>query len=170
MTQQPLSTDCDALAEALRDELQEYGELLNLLRRQQASILGREPEGVLGLVPLLNHQAAQCAELRFKRESLSGDFAHANGEDRQRKLTELLPLFPQGARALVGGLIAELNATLERLQRCARQNHMLLGRSVEVTGEIVRTLKPEVITRTYTRKGVLNLRAPAQGACIRKTV
>ena len=42
-------TAWETLADALRNELQEYGELLNLFDKQQAAILKRDPDTVLVL-------------------------------------------------------------------------------------------------------------------------
>jgi len=160
----------EALTEVLREEMQEYGAMLNLLRKQQACILGRDPDGVLNLLPDLNRQTERCSELRFKRERMTGELAHSYGQSRQLRLSEILNLIPSRTGTLVSGLVEEINATLKRLQRTARQNQMLLDRSVDLAGRIVRLLQPESVTRTYTRRGNMNLRAPSQGACMRKTV
>jgi flagellar biosynthesis/type III secretory pathway chaperone len=46
---------------------------------------------------------------------------------------------------------------VRRNRQKARQNHMLLSRSMELTEKTLRMLQPENFTRTYKRSGKMKL-------------
>ena len=147
----------ETLVNALRDELQEYGGLLNLFNEQQAAILQRRPDMVLAVSATIEEQLKTVNERRKCREELVRQSAQSVNKPPKSTLRELIEFFPECVRPLLRALIEEVNRLLIRTKRRARQNQMLLARSIEVTQEILRLLNPGMVTKTYSRNGRLNL-------------
>ncbi len=65
---------------------------------------------------------------------------------------EIIPLLPADYRPLMQSLVGENNSLLQRVQQRARQNHLVLSRSVELMQQFLGTLfrhaKPRSITNT----------------------
>lgn len=155
-------TDWEPLADALRGEMQEYGGLLNLFDEQQAAILRREPDTVLAVTDAIGAQLRAITARRTQRESLVKACAVHVGKADTSSLRELLVFFGDSVRPLLQALIEEVNSLVTRTKRRARQNHMLLARSIEVSQQILQRLNPEAVSKTYSPKG--RLRIAASGA------
>ena len=67
------------LIEALRMELQQYGELLARLDQQQETVFRRDAEGVLDGSTAIESQAALIEEARHERELCRAAVARAFG-------------------------------------------------------------------------------------------
>jgi flagellar biosynthesis/type III secretory pathway chaperone len=65
----------------------------------------------------------------------------------------LIPCLPADYRPLVAALVDENNHLLVRVRQRARQNHVLLRRSVELMRELLRTLFPARQTSVYNGHG-----------------
>lgn len=141
------------VVDALRAELAEYGGLLQLFDEQQKMIFALDPDGVAGFAPLLEQQAACARNCRTDREQAVRAFAVAQGEPTDRSLRQLLPVFPTEVRPLLEALIDEVNHLLHRTKQRTRQNHLMLGRLVELHRELVPALRPQAFTKTYSRQG-----------------
>jgi flagellar biosynthesis/type III secretory pathway chaperone len=139
--------------DALRAELNEYGGLLHLFQQQQQFVLHHNPEGFLALTNGVEEQIQRSAEKRIERERLVRETALLAGVDPESPLTALLPYCPEQFRPLLSALIEEINDLLHRTQRRLRQNHMLLGQSLELARQMVGMSKPEVATNTYNARG-----------------
>jgi len=139
--------------DALRAELNEYGGLLHLFQQQQQFVLHHDPEGFLALTDGVEEQIQRSAEKRIERERLVRETALLAGVDPELPLTALLPYCPEPFRPLLSALIEEINDLLHRTQRRLRQNHMLLGQSLELARQMVGMSKPEVATNTYNARG-----------------
>ena len=57
------------LIDALRDELQNYGEMLALLDRQQAYLIARDASEVFQSISLIKAQGAAIIQSRARREA-----------------------------------------------------------------------------------------------------
>ena len=150
-----MSTPWEAVVEALRDELQEYGGLLNLFEDQQAAILQRRPEVVLEVTASIEEQLKTISERRNYREELVRKSSRTVQTSSDGLVREVISYFPEAVRSLANALVDEVNNLLIRTKRRARQNQMLLVRSIEVSQAILRMLDPGVVSTTYSRKGKL---------------
>lgn len=152
-------TDWEPLAEALREELKEHGGLLNLFDEQQAAILRRDPDVVLTVIDSISLQARTIDFCRKKRETLAKQCAAAVNLPEDSPLSQLLAYFADAVRPLLKALIDEVNHLISRTKKRARQNQMLLARSIEVSQQILQRLNPEAVTKTYSPKGRVQIAA-----------
>jgi len=65
-----------------------------------------------------------------------------------------MPMFGEN-RWLVNALVEENNSLLLRVQQRARQNHLLLNRSLELMQRLIATLLPVDRTTMYSGAGAL---------------
>ena len=144
------------LIESLRKELQQYGEMLALLDQQQQDVSHRRTAGVWESVASIDAQSTVIADARSEREAAQRALARTLGRPEAATIAELLPLLPPDYRPLVSALIDENNELLMRIQNRARQNHLLLRRSVELMQQFIGSLcavSPPVYNCTGTLGG-----------------
>ena len=143
------------LIEALRNELEEYGELLALLDEQQEQIFSRQAEGLLETVGRINTQATVLGRIRAEREAAQRAVAQAVGT-AESTLLALVPVLPEVYRPLLQALVRENNQLLTRVQQRARQNHLLLSRSVELMQRFLQSLTPGSSATVYGGDGAVS--------------
>ncbi len=143
----------EPLVEVLREELQEYGGLFNLLDRQQEEIFRREPDTVIETNEEIERYMADMGDLRQKREEMVSDLAENCGRDKDLSLKDLISALPDYARPLLQALADDVNHMVDKTRRKARQNFLLLSRTMELTQETIRALQPDRYTKTYSKKG-----------------
>lgn len=146
-------SDWDPLVELLREEVEEYGGLYNLLERQQNEIFNRDPDLVMETNSDVEAHMGQMDKLRQKRETMVREMAKRCQRDQECTLKELLPGFPVFVRPLLEALIDEVNAMVKRTRQKARQNYLLLSRTMEIAHEALRRSEPSNYSKTYSRKG-----------------
>lgn len=146
---------------ALREEVAEYGALLNCFDEQQSAILVRDPEAVTVSDEKISQQLVTTRDRRRHREILVAELAAVSGQPTHSSLTALKPLFAEPIWPLAQALITEVNRLIALARRRAQQNQMLLARTIEVTQEIVSTLSPGTVTRTYSPQGRMKIKASA---------
>lgn len=156
--------DWEPLVEILRNELQEYGGLFNLLGQQQDRIIERKPDAVLSLNDEIEIQTRTVGDLRGRRENYVDDLLARVGEAVPGTLRRLIPHLPEFVQPLIEALMTDINHMVRRNRHKARQNHLLLSRAVQLTEETLRVLQPENFTRTYGRTGRASL--PARAAAV----
>jgi len=148
------STDSlEPLIAALREELQQYGEMLALLDRQQEQVKARSAGEIFQSISLIQAQAAAIQDARQHREQCRGAAALACHQPENTPFAHLIPLLPPDYRPLLLALVDENNHLLARVRQRARQNHVLLRRSVELMQELLRTLFPARQTSLYNGNG-----------------
>ncbi len=145
------------IAECLRAELAEYGGLLALFENQQTSLFRRDANEVLRLSAEIEQQARTLQYSRRQREDTVAGFAILHGQSAGSTLRSLLPFVALEARPLLEALIDEVNRLIHRVRRVSRHNHTLLTRTVDLHQEILRSIRPDTFTQTYTPKGRLAL-------------
>ena len=145
----------EQIIEALRAELQEYGGLLNLFDQQQDAILNRKPDAITEIDVTVEAQLATLRARRSHRESLVSAMVP------NATLLQTILHFPQAMRPLVEALATEVNRLIATVRRRARQNQMLLARTIEVTQELCEKLQPGTVTRTYAQDGKMKIKAAA---------
>ncbi len=152
-----MTTEWELLADAFRNEVQEYGGLLNLFDRQQGAILERDPELVLAVTGMLEEQAKTVDRCLHEREALVKNLAASCGKPPDTPVRELILKASEPMRLLLSALIDEINNLVFRSKRRARQNQMLLFRSIEVLQQILQRLNPGEVVQTYSKEGKPNL-------------
>lgn len=150
-----MSTSWEPITENLRNELQEYGALLGLFEDQQANLLRRDADAVLALATAIEEQVRATQGCRARREDALRRFALENGQSASSSLRQLLPFFPADVQPLLSALLTEINHLIHRIRRGARQNQILLSRTVEAHTEAIRTLRPDLFPSTYSARGAV---------------
>ncbi len=148
-----MSTSWQIITEHLRNELQEYGALLGLFEEQQINLLRRDADAVLALAGSIEEQVRTTQARRELREAALRAFAIAQERPADSSLRQLIPLFPADVQPLLEALLGEINQVIHRIRRDARQNQILLSRTVEAHEEAIRTLRPDLFPKTYSRRG-----------------
>ena len=144
------------LIDALRDELQEYGGLLHLLKDQQTALVRRQPEQVMELSTGIEAHLPVVTRARHQRQEelrvLAGKREIAD-EKAPIRLADLLPYFQPSVSPMIRGLVEEINRLVSQVSRFAHQNQMLLVRAVESTQAALQTVQPSVVHKTYSPAG-----------------
>lgn len=152
-----------ALVEALREELQQYGEMLARLDQQQDSIMRRAADDILASVTAVQEQGEVIQQARRDRESMQRRLATVCQRSEQSTLGQLTQSMPADYRPLVRALVEENNELLVRVQQRARQNHLLLRRSLDLMQDLLRSLFPAGNCLVYDGAGNSNI--PQLPAC-----
>lgn len=143
------------LIEALREELQQYGELLALLDQQQEQVCARVADELTATVLCLQEQGTVMQGARRQREECRAAVARTLGLADEAPFAELLPRLPAPIRPLLQALVDENNDLLRRVHQRARQNHVLLSRSVELMQSLIGSLVPQARPLTYGHAGLM---------------
>jgi flagellar biosynthesis/type III secretory pathway chaperone len=141
------------LIEALREELREYGGMLALLEQQQEQVVGRAADELLQTVTAVNRQGDVLQRARQERERRRRELCAALAIPLDTPLKDLSAHLPENYRPLVQALLEENNALLARVQQRARQNFLLLRRSLELVRNLIATLCPALRATTYAGDG-----------------
>jgi len=156
-----VSTTWQLITERLRNELQEYGALLGLFEEQQANLLRRDADAVLALASAIEEQVRVTQICRDLREAAVAHFAKQNSQPASSSLRQLLPHFQPEVQPLLEALMVEINHLIHRIRRGARQNQILLSRTVEAHEDALRMLRPELYSKTYSPRGQMAGSSPA---------
>jgi hypothetical protein len=138
------------LVHALREELQNYGEMLARLDEQQELVMRREAAAVNERAPAVQEQTAALAAARETRFAAMKKLCAKLDLAIDSAFDKILPLCPENYRLLITALIDENNALLQRVQQRARQNHLLLMRTVESMQRVINSLTNQRSTTVYT--------------------
>jgi flagellar biosynthesis/type III secretory pathway chaperone len=141
------------LIDALRDELQNYGEMLALLDRQQEDLVARAAAEVFQSISLIKAQGSAIHQARARREECLRQVAEDLGRPRDASFASLIPVLPVDYQPLLRALVEENNELLQRVRRRARQNHLMLRRSVELMQELLKMLLPSRQGSVYDDTG-----------------
>lgn len=143
----------NALIAALREELQQYGEMLTLLDREQEFVMRRASQDLFEAVTAIQSQAGVIQQAREAREDRRNEVAAALGLPGDTSFTSLIPKLPADYQPLVQALVRENNQLLVRVQQRARQNHLLLSRSLELMQRFMSMLFPARDSQVYDDHG-----------------
>src|ERR1044071_2656885 len=125
---------------ALRDELQQFGELLAQLDQHQERVLHGTLDDLLLSVSSIHAQGAVLEETRGRRAARQRQVARGLALAENATLAELLPRLPEPYRPLVEALAQENTELLARVQERSRQNSVLLARMVRIMRRFMSTL------------------------------
>ncbi len=143
----------DPLISTLREELTHYGEMLALLDRQQETVVQRMTDEMFAATAAIQGQSKIIQEVRGRRDAAQRVLARELCVAETSTFVELTPLLPADYRPLLTSLVEENNDLLRQIQQRARQNHLVLSRSVELMRQFINTLAPAASARTYTDRG-----------------
>ncbi len=133
----------ERLIEALRNELQQYGEMLALLDHQYAMGQSRGADDILNSISDINAQSAIIEAARQSREEVQRKLAESFREPGTATFAQLLPLLPGHYRGLVSALVQENNQLLSRVRQRAEENQRVLHRSLEMMQQFITNLAPD---------------------------
>ena len=150
-----MNEELTLLIAALRDELAQYGELLALLDREQELVVARGSVELLRTVDAINRQSEAIHLARERRFASQRAVAELAGLSADATFEELRARLPEHHGILVTALVEENNELLVRVRQRARQNHLLLSRSLELMQKLIGTLHPSGRTATYAGDGQL---------------
>lgn len=143
----------ETLIQALRDELQQYGEMLARLDQQQECVMSRRSEELLEATGGIEVQSQAMQLSRRSRVELQAEVARSVGLPGDAPFAEIVPKLPENYRPLVQALIQENNESLGRIHQRSRQNHIMLCRSLEMMSRMLGNLLPGSASPVYTEKG-----------------
>jgi len=123
--------------EALREEMQQYGEILARLDQEEEAIGGFGPKAILGSIAAVNAQTQVIEESRQRRIEVQRAVARELHQAEEAPLLELLPLLPTPFSLLIAALVEENNALLERIRERADDNHLKLEQSTQLMKRVV---------------------------------
>jgi hypothetical protein len=157
-----MTESIENLTEALQRELAEYTQMVALLDLQQQQIGARQASEVYQSIAPIKEQGAAIQRARQHRDDCRGNLAELLRRARDLSFADLIPLLPDGARDLVGNLVKSNNEMLARVRQRSRQNHMRLGRSIELLQGLMNSILPTPASRVYTDRGMMKMRRPNQ--------
>lgn len=133
----------EQVIEALREELQQYGEMLALLETQQGSLSGGDFDSFSHANRALDSQRGVLATSRTHRENLQRQLAWTLGQPESETFQNLFPLIPENYRPLLRALVREINELIEHVRVRLQFNHTLLRRSLESTEAMLHTISSQ---------------------------
>src|SRR5688500_7348107 len=154
----------EKLIGALREELQQYGEMLARLDDQQELVMRRAAAAVLETVPQVQSQSAVLTQAREVRFNSMKELCATMRLPVETTFKDLLPNLPSDYRPLLEALVQENNELLQRIHQRARQNHILLSRTVESMQQVINSLGIHRPTAVYDESGSVFSPAPARPA------
>lgn len=157
------------IVECLRNEVQEYGDMLRLFEEQQECVFNRDPGRLLQLIETTKDATQRAEDARRQREQCVSAFASGMGRAADATLRSLLPVIDDEARPLLQALIEEVNLLIHRVRRITRQNHLLLSRTVQLHQGLLRQFYPGAFTSTYSARGRVSVAAASPLPAYRAT-
>ena len=150
-----MKENIDQLIEALRQELEQYGEMLARLDLQQELVVRRVSDQLLDSVSQIEFQGQAIQGARRNRELSRQKVARALSLPEEAPFALIIPRIPVDYRPLVNALVEENNALIMRVQQRSRQNHILLSRTMELMQRLLGSLFPSAGTTTYSGSGTV---------------
>jgi len=133
----------EKLIEALRDELQQYGEMLARLEAQHECLTSQDAASLLNSCATVDGQRQTIEAARIKRETLQRQLTWVLGHPECLAVRDLLPLIPDYYRPLLSALTREINQLIERVRSRVQTDHSLLRRSLELTEQFLATISSQ---------------------------
>lgn len=127
------------LIQSLRNELEQYGEMLALLEQQQEAA-GLGADDVIHSIAAINAQGARIQAAREQRQGCQRQLATQLGQPLDSSFGHLIPLSPASYQPLLTALVQENNELLVRVRERAQQNQALLRRSVDFMQRFINNL------------------------------
>lgn len=133
----------DALAGKLRNEIEAYGRLFELLEEQRAQFLKKDLNGLTEINETMTDQTSVLHGLKQEREELVRDIWERSSEKRETPtVKELLKHSPHQSWPMFEELLGEVNRLIQQSQLQLEKNQMLLRRSWEIGQKFLKMLVP----------------------------
>ena len=164
-----MSVTLDKLIESLRNELQQYGEMLALLEQQQELVLQQRTDDILQSLSAVDVQSAAIEAARANRQLAQRNLSERLERSRESTFAQLIPLISEPYRPLVTALVQENNELLLRVRQRAQQSHLLLTRSLEKMQRFITNLPSEttlLTRREQSRVAVVEPESPLYEAIV----
>jgi flagellar biosynthesis/type III secretory pathway chaperone len=155
------------VAECLRAEVAEYGQLLHLMEEQRDLIFKRDTGAVFRAGSSIQTQVDVLHGCRRRREEMSVKLAAEHDRPLNSTLRSLVPLIDPDGRPLMEALIGEVNRLIHRVRRAMRLNERLLACAVDCQQELLRRLWPAAFIKTYAADGRVAVSAPRRAPNLR---
>lgn len=134
----------DALAGKLRNEIEAYGHLFELLEEQRDQCLSKDLNGLTEVNENMHDHTSFLHGLKTEREELVKDiWTRCSGEQSPVTVKELLKHSPQQSWPLFDELLQEVNRLIQKSQQQLERNQMLLRCSWEIGQKFIGMLVPE---------------------------
>src|SRR5437764_198159 len=117
-----MTKEIEPLIDALREELQQYGEMLALLDQQQDRIVQRNAPEISASVDRINAQSEVIQKARAERGVRQRELAESLRLAQGATLADLIQKLVPKYQPLVQALFQENNRLLFRVQQRAQQN------------------------------------------------
>ncbi|HNX05580.1 MAG TPA: flagellar export chaperone FlgN [Opitutales bacterium] len=153
----------EELADALRDELAEYGGLLALLDEQRDAISKGGVDSVLEAAEKVREQARAAEARRNMREEVGARLARHFGRDPDATVRDLVSAIPPGARPMFDSLIEQGSQVAALAQKKVRRNALMLARATDLNDRLIMALRPQSATRAYNKRGGVYLKTSRSG-------
>lgn len=131
------------VVEALRNELQQYGELLALLEAQQGGLERHDIWLALDTAAALDAQRAIVEVSRHQRKDAHRKLAWAAGCPDAQTFAALRDLVPPQYRELLEALIRDINQASAQVRGRVINNHSLLRSALTLTEQLIATFSPQ---------------------------
>jgi flagellar biosynthesis/type III secretory pathway chaperone len=154
----------NSFIDSLREELKQYGEMLALLDHQQELVVSHHGADLMQSVFAIDAQTRAVHAARNVREERCRSLAAELKLDEPTALKELAGRLPAHYRPLVEALVQENQELLVRVRQRARQNHLLLSRTVELMERLINSFASATTPATYTATGLTPARVQPAAA------
>ncbi len=149
--------------DALRSELEGFGELQRLIDHQRQTILQRDADALQASTAAMEDHIPTLSDLsetrRTRQQSLAGT------ESEIRSVREISQYAPEAFRPLIEALLDETRNMVATTRKHMQQNHVLLQRAHTLNAQLREALTPHRKNlSTYGRKGTLSEAEPLAGA------
>lgn len=148
--------------EALRREIEAYGELLRLIEEQKDTILQRDPQLLTACCDAIEQHVQSMQPVSEHRKSLQAK--HTSGEGEPDVAT-LIRQAPSDMRPMLEALHDEIRGLLERSRSRLQRNQMMMSRARELTDQLQKAVFPGTETApVYGTRGNLRKRQSVSGS------
>ena len=138
-----MTEQLQSLIGALRDELEQYGEMLLLLDQREKLVVSRSSDQVLDTVSTLNTHANVIQTVRKYRQDCQYELSQLLQLEDDTPFISILRYLPDEYRVLLQALIEENDRLLTHVRQRAQENSMLLSNFLE--------LNKNLTSRTYNK-------------------
>ena len=128
----------DQLSNALKNELTVYEALFLDLRKQQEAIMDRQTDIVVEVAQRIETHLMAAGSARDSRRQIQRQLAASLSFLEGEEYGNLLPLLPEKSRGEIQRLVDFINQKLAQVQSYARQNQLLLEKSIELSRKVAR--------------------------------
>lgn len=149
------------LIEALRNELEAYGELHRLIDHQKDTLLKRNPQDLYDSVEALEKHIQAMRPICDFRKSLQDQ--QSTNPDVSLKV--LIQSAPYDLQPLLEALHDEISRLLENSRNHMRRNQLMMNRARQINEQLQQTLFPnQSAPSVYGTRGNLRKRGPVSGS------